>query len=156
MLRMRSLATLATIACAAGGTVAVATASAGMARPPSTHTVKLTLKSTSLGKILVTNGGVIVYIFTKDKHGKNTCPASNGCAAQWPPLVGTPSLGAGVKKSLVGHIKDGSKSQITYNGHPLYGYIYNSTSTSYVGYVQFGGAWQAINAKGSIVKGHDY
>ena len=70
----------------------------------------------------------------------------------WPPLVGTPSLGPGVKASLIGHIKDGTKSQLTYAGHPLYGYIYNSTSVSYVGYVQYGGAWDAVSPSGSIVK----
>ncbi len=124
--------------------------------PPALHAaaprVQLTVKATRLGKILVTNGGLIVFIFTKDKNGKNNCPASSGCAMAWPPLVGTPSLGAGVKSSLVGHIKDGAKSQLTYAGHPLYGYIYNSTSVSYVGYVQYGGAWDAVSPSGAIVK----
>jgi predicted lipoprotein with Yx(FWY)xxD motif len=152
MLRLKSIATLAAIACAAGGITATATAST--ARPASTHRVDLTVKSTSIGKILVTNGGQIVYDFTRDKKNKNTCPASNGCAALWPPLVGTLSLGPGVKRSLIGHIKVGSKFQITYNGHPLYGYLYNSSAITYIGYVQFGGAWDAISPSGSIVKNH--
>jgi predicted lipoprotein with Yx(FWY)xxD motif len=157
MLRTKSIAILAAIACAAGaatGAILTATATASTAHPASSHGLKLTVESTKIGKILVTNGGLIVYIFTHDKKDKNTCPASTGCAAQWPPLVGTPSLGAGVKKSLIGHIKDGSKSQLTYDGHPLYGYIANSTAITYISYVQFGGAWDAISPGGSIVENH--
>jgi predicted lipoprotein with Yx(FWY)xxD motif len=154
MLRSKSIASLAAIACAAGGATAIAstTATASTTRPASAHRTDLTIKSTSIGKILVTNGGAVVYLFTHDKDHKNTCPASTGCAAEWPPLVGTLSLGKGVKSSLIGHIKDGSKSQITYDGHPLYGYIENSTALTYVGYVQFGGAWDAVSPTGKLVK----
>jgi predicted lipoprotein with Yx(FWY)xxD motif len=152
---MRSIASIAAIACAAGGTAAVATATASTARPATVnHNVTLSLKKTSIGTILVQNGGLIVYMFTKDKkHEKtNTCPAGNGCASVWPPIVGTPKLGHGVKKSLIGYIKDGSEKQVTYNGYPLYGYDLNSTSISYVSEVQFGGAWDALSASGKIVK----
>ncbi len=154
MLRLRStIALLATIACAAGVTAAVATA--GTTHPAKVnHNVTLSLKKTSIGTILVQNGGLIVYMFTKDKKGEktNTCPAGNGCASVWPPIVGTVKLGPGVKKSLVGYIKDGSEKQATYNGYPLYGYNLNSTSISYVSEVQFGGAWDALSASGKIVK----
>ena len=147
MLSMKRIATVAVIACLAGAGTAVATTI-----PATTHSIKLAVKTTRLGKILVTNGGLIVYIFTKDRRNLDRCPVSTGCAAQWPPLVGTPSLGVGVRSSLIGHIRVGSKEQITYDGHPLYGYRYNSTSVSYVGYVQFGGAWDAIAPAGSIVR----
>jgi predicted lipoprotein with Yx(FWY)xxD motif len=154
LLRVRStIALLATIACAAGVTAAVATA--GTAHPATTnHNVTLSVKKTSIGKILVQNGGLIVYMFTKDKRGekKNTCPASNGCASVWPPLLGTVKVGAGVKKSLIGYIKDGSQKQVTYNGYPLYGYNLNSTSISYVSVNQFGGDWNALSASGAQVK----
>jgi predicted lipoprotein with Yx(FWY)xxD motif len=150
--RLKSFVILAAIACMAGVT---ATATASVVHPASTHRFELTVKSTSVGKILVLNGGLIVYDFTHDKKNKNTCPASTGCAAQWPALVGNPTLGPGVKKSLIGHIKDGSKSQVTYNGHPLYGYIYNSAAITYISYVQFGGAWDAVSPSGGSVANHN-
>ena len=39
---------------------------------------------------------------------------------------GKPVAGMGVKKSLLGTAKRGSKLQVTYNGHPLYTYIGDS------------------------------
>ncbi len=153
MLNLKNGAVIALATCAAGAGVAITSAAAAATTPrPAAATVKLTVKKTNIGNILVTNGGVIVYIFLKDKKNKDTCPASTGCAAVWPPLTGTVSLGPGVKASLIGHIKVGSKEQITYGGHPLYGYEYNSTSTSYVGYSQFGAAWDAISPSGGVVK----
>jgi predicted lipoprotein with Yx(FWY)xxD motif len=65
-----------------------------------------------------------------------------------------PVAGNGVKASLIGTIKLGSKRQLTYAGHPLYTYVGDSGpgSTSYVGIKQFGGAWYALNAAGKTVR----
>jgi hypothetical protein len=68
--------------------------------------------------------------------------------------AGTPTLGPGVKRTLVGTIKVGGVRQLTYAGHPLYTYIGDSGpgDTSYVGQSQFGGRWFALNAAGHVVK----
>lgn len=142
--------------------LAVATASALADAPsdPSSpahatlfHTVEL--RKTSLGKVLVNAAGSILYVFTKDGKKKDTCATISGCSTTWPALQvqGKPSAGAGVRASLLSTIAlpEGG-SQVTYAGHPLYIYADAPTSTSYAGAHQFGGTWDAVNAKGQAVK----
>ncbi len=80
-----------------------------------------------------------------------------GCSTVWPVLKisGKPVPGKGLRVSLLGTITlaRGLK-QVTYAGHPLYGYVGDSAPgrTSYVGVLQSGGAWYAISAAGKIVK----
>ena len=74
-----------------------------------------------LGAILVDSKGRTVYLFEKDSGPKSTC--FGACATEWPPVTtsGKPSAGTGVTASMLGTTKrsDG-KTQVTYNGHPLY------------------------------------
>ena len=77
-----------------------------------------------LGKILVDSKGRSVYLFEKDTGSSSNCYAS--CATAWPPVTvsGMPSAGSGVSQSMLGTTKrsDG-RTQVTYNGHPLYLYV---------------------------------
>jgi predicted lipoprotein with Yx(FWY)xxD motif len=118
---------------------------------------KLEIQRTPLGRILATGRGLTVYMFTHDQVNHDTCAAISGCNGIWPLVTsnGTPTLGPGVKHSLVGAIKlPGGAHQVTYAGHPLYTYIGDSApgDTSYVGQSQFGGRWFALNPAGHIVK----
>jgi predicted lipoprotein with Yx(FWY)xxD motif len=144
----RILLLLAGIAILGLATSGVASAKSA---PP---TVKLA-KRGGLGKILVTNGGFTLYMFTKDGHNKDNCRKISMCASIWPPLTvkNKPIAGPGVKKSLLGTIKlSNGKKQVTYNGHPLYTYsLDNPGDTGYVGQVQFNGTWLALNASGKRV-----
>jgi len=154
MLRTKITSLIAVVACAGGMTAVIATSSATAAPTASAASgLRLTLQKTPIGHVLF-QGGVVVYDFTHDRKNTNTCTKSSGCAATWPPLLskGKPIAGPGVKASLIGLIKDGSKEQVTYAGHPLYNYIMNSSSTSYVGYSQYGGRWDALTAAGVQVK----
>ena len=94
---------------------------AAFAAAQSTGT-KVTLHSTSLGKVLATSTGRTLYLDTSDGKNKSNC--TGACATAWPPLMtkGKPVAGAGVKKSLLGSFKRGTKFQVSYNGHPLYRY----------------------------------
>jgi hypothetical protein len=67
---------------------------------------------------------------------------------------GRPVAGPGVKRSLLGTIKLGRKTQVTYAGHPLYTYVADThpAQTSYVNILQFNGRWPALNAAGKEVK----
>jgi predicted lipoprotein with Yx(FWY)xxD motif len=144
-----------------GVLLAVATASAfADARPaPSPahatlfHTVEL--RKTALGKVLVNSAGSILYVFTRDGKKKDICATISGCLTTWPalPVQGKPSAGAGVRAPLLSTVTlpEGA-SQVAYAGHPLYIYANAPTSTSYAGTRQFGGTWDAINAKGQAVK----
>jgi predicted lipoprotein with Yx(FWY)xxD motif len=121
------------------------------------RSAKLKLRQTSVGTILVNGGGLTVFAFTRDSRNHDRCASISGCTSIWPLVTTTarPTLGAGVKRSLVGTIKlaDGTR-QVTYAGHPLYTYIGSSGpgDTSYVGAHQFGGTWLALSAAGRVVK----
>ena len=69
--------------------------------------------------------------------------------------TGKPKAGPGVSASKLSTITlSGGAKQVTYAGHPLYLYSFASGpgDTSYVGAMQFGGSWYAINAAGHAVK----
>jgi predicted lipoprotein with Yx(FWY)xxD motif len=118
---------------------------------------KIQLRNTSFGKILVDGSGNTVYLFTHDKRNTDTCVKISGCTGTWPVLKtkGKPTAGKGVRSSLLGTITlaHGVK-QVTYAGHPLYGYAFSAGpgDTSYVGTPEFGGNWDAVNASGHAVK----
>jgi predicted lipoprotein with Yx(FWY)xxD motif len=99
--------------------LALVVSGAAFAATLSTGT-KVTLHSTSRGKVLATSTGRTLYLDTLDGRNKSNCTGS--CASIWPPLMtrGKPVAGAGVKQSLLGTAKRGTKLQVTYNGHPLY------------------------------------
>ena len=128
-----------------------ATAVSAAGRP-----AKIKLSGSSLGKILVNGSGATVYMFTKDGRNKDKCQSISGCTSIWPPVTthGKPIAGPGINKRLLGTIKiaHGAK-QVTYAGHALYTYTgdFGPAQTSYVGAMQFGGTWFALNAAGKKV-----
>jgi predicted lipoprotein with Yx(FWY)xxD motif len=135
-----------------GGTTAGAHPSSS-AHSAKAATIQLK-KVGKLGKILTNNSGQVLYLFEKDKHGKSSC---NGqCAAGWPPALttGKPKAGKGVSSSKLGTTKrkDG-KTQVTYNGHPLYAYIGDSGPGKATGEGSnaFGAKWYVLNAKGNKI-----
>ena len=85
--------------------------------------VEVKAKDTSLGKILVDDKDMTLYLFDKDKDGKPAC--TDACEADWPPLTTDekPTAGAGVNAAWLGTTDrpDGTK-QVTYHGWPLYHY----------------------------------
>jgi predicted lipoprotein with Yx(FWY)xxD motif len=96
--------------------LALVATGAAFAATQSTGT-KVTLHSTSKGKVLATSKGRTLYLDTADPKNKSTCTGS--CASIWPPLKtkGKPVAGPGVKKTLLGQT---STHVVTYHGHPLY------------------------------------
>ena len=89
---------------------------------------KVTLHSTSKGKVLATSTGRTLYLYTADGKNKSNCTGS--CASIWPPLMtkGKPVAGMGVKKALLGTLKRGAKLQVSYHGHPLYTFTSDSAA----------------------------
>jgi predicted lipoprotein with Yx(FWY)xxD motif len=146
------LTAVVAVAAVIGGTTAGAHPSSS-AHSAKAATIQLK-KVGKLGKILTNNSGQVLYLFEKDKHGKSSC---NGqCAAGWPPALttGKPKSGKGVSSSKLGTTKrkDG-KTQVTYNGHPLYAYIGDSGPGKATGEGSnaFGAKWYVLNAKGNKV-----
>jgi predicted lipoprotein with Yx(FWY)xxD motif len=150
-------ATVALITAAAATAAAALPATAAQGAGHAARATKLETQRTSLGTILATGRGLTVYMFTHDQVNHDTCVAISGCTGIWPLVTssGTPTLGPGVKRSLVGAIKlSGGQRQVTYAGHPLYTYIADAGpgDTSYVGQSQFGGRWYALSPAGRVVK----
>ena len=147
--RVMRLALLATALALVGGvTVAQSTPTAHSAAA-----VKVKVGSTKkLGRFLVDQSGRTLYLFEKDKNGKSACYGQ--CAAGWPPLVGTPSPGSGVTASKLATTKrrDG-KTQVTYNGHPLYRYAGDSSAgqTNGEGSKAFGASWYVVAPSGKKI-----
>src|SRR6267378_13216 len=76
-----------------------------------------------LGNILVDAQGRTLYLFQKDTGTTSTC--TGACATFWPPLIapGAPTTGSGANASLIGTtMRQDGKTQVTYNGHPVYLY----------------------------------
>jgi predicted lipoprotein with Yx(FWY)xxD motif len=115
------------------------------------------LRQTARGKLLVDRRGFTLYVFSRDSRNHDACVGISGCTSIWPVLKakGAPVAGPGVKPRLLGTISVGHGArQVTYAGHPLYGYIGDSSpgQTSYVGFNQSGGRWYAITGSGKVVK----
>jgi predicted lipoprotein with Yx(FWY)xxD motif len=114
----------------------------------------VSVANTALGKILVDDQGRTLYLFAKDPGTKSAC--SGGCATAWPPLraSGKPTAGGGAKASLLGTTpRSDGKPQVTYNGHPLYGYQGDSKpgDTTGQGNPGFGAPWYVLSPAGNAI-----
>jgi predicted lipoprotein with Yx(FWY)xxD motif len=114
----------------------------------------VSVASTGLGKILVDSEGHSLYLFAKDSGTKSAC--SGECAAAWPPLraSGKPTAGGGAEASLLGTTpRSDGQPQVTYNGHPLYGFGGDSSpgDTNGQGSNGFGAPWYVLSPGGSEV-----
>jgi len=85
------------------------------------------LKVTHIGgqSVLTDAKGLTLYWFAPDPPGKSACYGD--CAAYWPPVLGAPSAGPGVTGRLGTITRTGGAVQATYDGHPLYTYVGDST-----------------------------
>lgn len=151
--RARALLLAATAAAAMGATAAAqARRHHGRAA-----TATVGLRQTGLGPILVDGAGFTLFEFTRDRKNQNACMAISGCSSVWPALAvtGSPSAGPGVEASKLSTITlPGGSRQVTYRGHPLYTYSFDTGpgETGYVGASEFGGRWYTLNAKGKAIR----
>ena len=142
------------------GSIAVigaVSADASVVSAQATKTV-VSLRTTSLGRILVDGRGRTLYLFGKDKRGKSSC--TGACAAYWPPVTttGKPAAGTGVKAALLGTSRraDG-KLQVMYNHHPLYTFAVDKRAGQTNGEETsaYGGIWYVVSAAGAKVEKDD-
>jgi predicted lipoprotein with Yx(FWY)xxD motif len=136
-----------------GGGDDAATASSPPPKTASGKPATLGVESTSLGKILDDGQGRTLYLFQRDTGSKSNC--AGACATSWPPLTSAkPSVGKGASASMIGTTKrsDG-KTQVTYNGHPVYRFSGDSSpgDTNGQGTNAFGGLWYAVSPTGQQV-----
>jgi predicted lipoprotein with Yx(FWY)xxD motif len=116
----------------------------------------LQVHHTAKGTILVDGHGYTVYTYSLDARRKNNCVRFAGCLSVWPPLLARhPVGGKGVRRSLIGTIHlSGYGWQVTYAGHPLYGYVadHRSAEVDHLDVFQSGGYWPGIAPSGRAVK----
>jgi predicted lipoprotein with Yx(FWY)xxD motif len=110
-----------------------------------------------LGKTLVDSHGRTLYLFEADKTSMSNC--SSACLSIWPALYASakPQAKNGVLASKIGLIPGaGGKSQVTYNGHPLYYYAPDQKpgDTQGQGLNQFGAKWYVVATTGNKID-HD-
>jgi predicted lipoprotein with Yx(FWY)xxD motif len=98
---------------------ATTTAASTPSSTPAAAAVAISVGKTGKGQALVGPNGHVLYTYDPDTATSSSC--SGECASSWPPLVGTPHPGPGLKADDFGTITraDGSK-QVTYDHHPLY------------------------------------
>jgi predicted lipoprotein with Yx(FWY)xxD motif len=139
------------------GSTAATTSAPPVAKPPPNAeegTVFVSLGSVAgLGQVLVDSEGHTLYAFSKDNGGTSTCEGA--CAKAWPPLLithGEPEPSNGASASRLGTITrpDGDR-QVTYAGHPLYGFSgdKNPGQATGNGATAFGGTWTALKGSGA-------
>jgi len=155
------LAALAVAACGGGGSATAASGKPTTSATPapqsaSPHGATVRVAKTRLGNALVDSRGRTLYLFTKDSGTKSTC--SGACAVAWPPLraTGTPIVSGGAKASRVGTTgRSDGRPQVTYDGHPLYRFVKDTTSgdTKGEGLTAFGGTWFAVSPTGRRLAG---
>ncbi len=102
--------------------------------------------STKLGTFLSGYNGMTVYTYDKDTTSASTC--YDTCATNWPPyIVGPEDNLTQLKEGVAGKVDtttrtDGSL-QVTYNGHPLYFYVGDKTSSDATG-DKVGTVWHVV------------
>ena len=82
-------------------------------------------KTAQFGSILATKGHLALYTWNQEKVRKVKC--TGACAKVWPPITiphGTmaPKHIAGVMGTFGEVMRPDGKTQLTFNGHPLYTY----------------------------------
>jgi predicted lipoprotein with Yx(FWY)xxD motif len=100
-------------------TLALVAAGTAVAALPRAH---VSVRSTSLGSVLVDTRGHTLYAFDLDKGTKSLC-TTGVCAATWFPFLTTakPITAGGVSAAKLGLAKRaGGKWQVMYSGHLLY------------------------------------
>ena len=144
------------------GTVLTAASLAVLAvAPMASQAATVEVRETTIGKILVDEGGFTLYTFTADKKHQDHCVTievmGQKCSSFWPALevMGMPTAGAGIKATSLGTTTlPGGGKQVTFKKKPLYTYVGDSMpgQVDYVGAFAFGGNWYALTAKGKTVK----
>ncbi|HEY2478165.1 MAG TPA: hypothetical protein VGI17_05495 [Solirubrobacterales bacterium] len=138
-------------------TTAKTTPAPPVAKPPPNAeegTVFVSLGSAAgLGQVLVDSEGHTLYAFSGDSGESSACEGA--CAKAWPPLLDEsgepqPSNGTAATRFATITRPDGSR-QVTYAGHPLYGFSGDKQPGEATGNGQsaFGGTWTALKGNGN-------
>jgi predicted lipoprotein with Yx(FWY)xxD motif len=123
--------------------------------------VIVTSGGSAFGRVLFTDKGRALYVFSFDTVGTPTAPAKSACAeacaVAWIPLLAPQSNGpfdtdGGVQKSHLGTIERTKPAgfQVTYFGQPLYEFVADKApgQTNGENVAAFNGIWHLIKTDG--------
>jgi predicted lipoprotein with Yx(FWY)xxD motif len=148
---------VAALVAACGGSNSSTSASAAAKSAPAPNAagqVSVSTANGSDGKYLVGASGRALYLWVADGPDKSVC--AGACAKFWPPLTtkSAPVATGGVTGSHLGTITrtDGVK-QVTYDGHPLYYFLLDTTKGSLKGQGSdnFGAKWWLVAPSGAAI-----
>ncbi|MFA9446958.1 hypothetical protein [Egicoccus sp. AB-alg6-2] len=115
--------------------------------------VELGVASSDIGDHLVDGEGRTLYLSTNDEDGTSNC--LNDCAQVWQPLLvdGQPTVSGDLDESLLGTTDrgDGTGTQVTYDGAPLYHFISDADQGDVRGQ-GLNGTWWAVAPEGGPVE----
>jgi predicted lipoprotein with Yx(FWY)xxD motif len=142
------------IAAVAVAVFAIGRGNAKATQSQATASSAISIGSTSLGKTLVDAKGRTLYLFEGDRANISTL--SSAGAAVWPRFVssGPVKAGNGVQAALIGTTTSPTGvKQVTYQGHPLYYYVGDSSpgSTRGQGLNEFGALWYVLGPSGNAI-----
>jgi predicted lipoprotein with Yx(FWY)xxD motif len=144
---------LAALAVAGYGGVSYANGSTAPQEATKGKAATVRVAKTNLGKILVNSKGRTLYMFQADQGTTSAC--NDACALNWPPLENAaPKAGKGAKSSLLTtSTRADGKTQVVYNGHPLYTFQADTKAGNTKGQAvnAFGGLWYAVSSAGNAV-----
>jgi predicted lipoprotein with Yx(FWY)xxD motif len=145
-------AALVLAACGSSSSGSSGSASSSAPSAASSAASGTTLKMTTFnGKKVLTNAqGMAVYWFAPDSSTKSAC--SKTCLKFWPIVPGPATAGTGVTGTL-GVITTNGVKQVTYNGHPLYTYVGDTSPGQVKGNAlnASGGLWWVMTPTGAKV-----
>jgi len=110
------------------------------------------------GTYLTADDGRAVYLWMADKSGASSC--SGACASVWPPVLtdGTPKASQSADAADLGTLtRSDGKTQVTYQGHPLYYFASDTKAgqTAGQGSDGFGAKWWLLNPAGAAITSAD-
>ncbi len=134
----------------ASASESAAASSSGSGGAATTYTVKVA--HTAAGDALVGENGKTLYWNTTESNGSIACTGS--CATAWPPFTldtgEKTAAGQGVTAGWLATVmRPDGKSQVTYNGHPLYYFASDAAAGDSKGQ-GIGGIWFIATASGQM------
>jgi predicted lipoprotein with Yx(FWY)xxD motif len=134
-------------ACSSSGTPSAASASGSSAHAAAAAG---SVKTAKVGGVTVlTNAkGFTLYSFAPDTSTMSKCNGT--CAQNWPPVKG-PVTASGVKGTFGTIKRSNGASQATFDGHPLYAFVGDTTpgQAKGNGLNAAGGVWHEVTTSGS-------
>jgi predicted lipoprotein with Yx(FWY)xxD motif len=146
---------LALAACGSSSSSSSSTPAAPASTPaagsssPAAASGNMVLSRTINGTAVLTNSkGLTLYWFAPDTSTTSNCNGS--CATYWPPVTGPVTAGPGVTGTLGTITRSDGAIQATYDGHPLYTYVADTSpgQDKGNGLNLSGGLWHDVTVSG--------